>query len=329
MKYFNIPIFVPHLGCPFDCVFCNQRKITGADSNVDEKTVRATIEEHLKFLPSDGCEIEIAFFGGSFTGITPVLQEELLSAAYEYVGRFSITGIRVSTRPDYIDEEVISRLLKYGVTTVELGVQSMDDEVLRLSSRGHTREDVKKAAELIKKSGIRLGLQMMTGLPGDTEEKSLKTAREIIALKPAMVRIYPTLVIAGTMLEKLYKERKYTPQTVESAAELCKKLCGEFAAADIAVIRVGLQNTDEISEHGSVIAGPFHSAFGEIVESLVFYDKIAEAAKITDTVYVNPRDVSKAVGHKKSNTERIYREFNKKITIKPDTDVMAGEIRIR
>ena len=328
MKYYNIPIFVPHLGCPFDCVFCNQKKITGADSDVDENTVRTIIEEHLKFLPEEDCETEIAFFGGSFTGIRPDLQERLLSAAHEYTGRHGIVGIRASTRPDYIDKEVISRLLKYGVTTVELGVQSMDDEVLRLSARGHTKEQVKEAAQLIKKSGIRLGLQMMTGLPGDTAEKSIDTARQIIALKPEIVRIYPTLVIEGTMLEKLYRNGSYKPQTVEEAAELCKKLVEMFCESGINVIRVGLQNTDEISEHGAVVAGPFHSAFGELTDSLVFYDKIKMAAEKADIIYVNPRDISKAVGHKRSNVERIYKEKNKKIKIMPDESVRRGEIKI-
>lgn len=328
MKYYNIPIFVPHLGCPFDCVFCNQKKITGADSNVDENTVRTIVEEHLKFLPEEDCEIEIAFFGGSFTGINSDLQERLLGAACEYIGSHKIVGIRLSTRPDYIDDEVISRLLKYNVTTVELGVQSMDDEVLRLSARGHTSMQVKQAAGLIKKSGIRLGLQMMTGLPGDTEEKSIRTAEEIIALKPAIVRIYPTLVIENTMLEKLYRNGSYKPQTVTEAAMLCKRLYKMFTDSGITVIRVGLQNTDEISESGSVVAGPFHSAFGELVDSLLFYDKIEKLAKNSEVIYVNSHDISKAVGHKRSNIERIYKKYNKKIIIKPDDNVPRGEVKI-
>lgn len=328
MKCYNIPIFVPHLGCPFDCVFCNQCKITGADSDVDKNTVKTIVEEHLKFLPQENCETEIAFFGGSFTGITPELQEELLAAAYEYVGKRKIVGIRLSTRPDYIDSGVIERLKKYGVTTIELGVQSMDEEVLRLSARGHTAENVKNAAELIKKSGIRLGLQMMTGLPGDTDKKSIDTAKKIIALKPEIVRIYPTLVIEGTKLEKLYNEGKYIPQTLENAVNLCTILCDEFEKANINVIRVGLQNTEEISANGAVVSGPFHPAFGELTESQRFYKKISAVAENADVIYVNPRDMSKAVGHKKSNTERIYKEFRKKIEIKPNEKVHVGEIKI-
>ncbi len=333
MKYFNIPIFVPHLGCPFDCVFCNQRKITGAAGNVSEETVVNTVEEHLKYLPESDCEIEIAFFGGSFTGIDSALQERLLSAAYSYVGKHNISGIRVSTRPDYIDDTVISRLNKYRVTTVELGVQSMDEEVLKCSARGHTPHQVEEAASLIKKGGIRLGLQMMTGLPADTAEKSIQTAKKIIELKPEIVRIYPTLVIKDTMLEKMYRDGKYTPMSVEDAVSLCSRLYKMFTDAGITVIRVGLQNTDEISPGGAVVAGPFHSAFGELVDSELFYNKICESIKAIQgdfaEVYVNPHDISKAAGHKKCNIEKIFKNYQKKISVKPDGSLPKGEIRIQ
>lgn len=330
MKYFNIPIFVPHLGCPFDCVFCNQRKITGADSNVGENEVIDIIERHLSFLPKNDCETEIAFFGGSFTGINADLQERLLAAAYSYVGRASIVGIRASTRPDYIDAEVIERMKKYKVTTLELGVQSMDEQVLRLSARGHTPEQVEKAAYLVKESGIRLGLQMMTGLPGDTAEKSTATAKKIIALEPELVRIYPTLVIKDTMLEKMYLSGVYKPQSLSEAVSLCAKLYRMFCDAGINVIRIGLQNTDEISSDGAVVAGPFHSAFGELVDGEIFYEKISEAANSENSdevkIRVNPRDVSKAVGHKKCNAEKIKRIYGKSLKVITDKNVPEGEI---
>lgn len=331
MKYFNIPVFVPHLGCPFDCVFCNQRRITGTSGeDVDEKKVKEIIEEHLKQLPADECEIEIAFFGGSFTGIDKNLQERLLGAAYEYVGRHGIVGIRASTRPDYISREVMERMTKYGTTTLELGVQSMSPEVLSASCRGHTVEDVEKAVSLIREYPIKLGLQMMTGLPGDTDEKSLETADKLIALKPDFVRIYPTLVIKGTALEDMYKSGSYRPQTVYEAAELCHKLLQKFNAAGVKVIRVGLQNTDEISPDGSVVAGPYHGAFGELVESEIYFDKIKE--KILPirseniVVRVNPHDVSKATGHKKCNIEKAEKLLGKKIKIKSDSSLNRGEI---
>jgi len=223
MKTYNIPIFVPHRGCPFDCVFCNQKRITGTQKEVTADDVHNIIGEYLKTLPSKNRRIEAAFFGGSFTGIPINEQSELLAAANEYLKKGDIDGIRLSTRPDYIDKEILDNLLKYGVTTIELGVQSMDDSVLKSSNRGHTRKDVINAVKLIKEYPFTLGLQMMTGLPGDTDEKSLYTADEIIKLKPDIVRIYPTLTIKDTFLEKMYLTGKYKPQSVDEAGKFCKK----------------------------------------------------------------------------------------------------------
>ena len=279
MKYYNIPIFVPHKGCPFDCVFCNQKHITGTQDEVTRDTVKNTIKEYLKTLPREDSYIEAAFFGGSFTGIERDLQELFLSTAYEFVKLGEIDGIRLSTRPDYIDEEILDRLKKYGVTTIELGVQSLDDEVLKLSGRGHDSSVVKKSVKLIKEYGFSLGLQMMTGLLGDTNEKSLKTADDIISLRPDFVRIYPTLTVKDTHLEKLYNEGKYKPQTVDEAVELCKELMIKFQKADIRVIRVSLQTTDEISPGGSIVAGPYDAQFREIVESEIYLDKIIKKIK--------------------------------------------------
>ncbi len=333
MKYYNIPVFVPHMGCPFDCVFCNQHRITGTNNEICYENVKSIIEEHLKLLPRKNSRIEIAFFGGSFTGIDEKLQEELLSCAYLYVEKKEVSGIRVSTRPDYINHEVMRRLIKYNATSLELGVQSMDDCVLLASCRGHSAEDVKKAVEIIRKYPVKLGLQMMTGLPGDTFNKSLETAQKLIALKPDFVRIYPTLVIRDTALEKMYKEGKYKPQTTEEAAELCSKLLKKFTEAGIEVIRIGLQNTDEISSDGSVVAGPFHSAFGEIVRSKLYYDKIAENI---ENIYekeifvsVNPAEVSKAVGQKRENIKRIKENFGKNLKIKGNPEIKKGEIKIK
>ena len=224
MKTYNIPIFVPHRGCPFDCVFCNQKRITGTQKEVTADDVHNIIGEYLKTLPSKNRRIEAAFFGGSFTGIPINEQSELLAAANEYLKKGDIDGIRLSTRPDYIDKEILDNLLKYGVTTIELGVQSMDDSVLKSSNRGHTRKDVINAVRLIKEYSFTLGLQMMTGLPGDTDEKSLYTADEIIKLKPDIVRIYPTLTIKDTFLEKMYLTGKYQPQSVDEAVNLAKQL---------------------------------------------------------------------------------------------------------
>lgn len=333
MKHYNIPIFVPHIGCPFHCVFCNQGHITGADSSVDAELVKSTAEEYLKTIPADNRFVEIAFFGGSFTGIEPALQEELLGAAYEFVADGRVDGIRLSTRPDYIDRGILDRLQKYGVTSVELGVQSMDAEVLRLSARGHTSETVKRAVELIREYPFELGLQMMTGLPGDTAEKSIKTAEEIAALKPDCVRIYPTLVVKDTYLEKMYREGRYTPQSLEEAVQLCKELLKLFKRQNITVIRVALVTTEEISPGGAVVAGPFHSAFRELVEGEIYYDLLCElldGEKSTEVLAaVNPTEVSKVSGNKKINKKRILEKYGIRLKIIPDSTVPAGTVELR
>lgn len=332
MKNFNIPIFVPHRGCPYDCVFCNQNRITGTDNIVTAADVRNTIEEYLKTLPYENRHIEAAFFGGSFTGIPIEEQTELLSAAYKYVESGQIDGIRLSTRPDYIDTEILDNLLKYGVTTIELGVQSMDEDVLKASNRGHTAEDVERACTLIRKYPFRLGLQMMTGLPADTREKSVETAGKIIALKPEMVRIYPTLTIRGTRLAQMYESGEYTPQTLDSAAEECAEILCMFEKAGIDVIRIGLQPTDEICENGgSVIAGPVHSAFGEMVESAIYrgiiLDKLKECTSFAADIYVSPKEVSKAVGNKKTNITKIKEATGIQIKVHGDENLQKREVR--
>lgn len=329
MKYYNIPIFVPHEGCPYNCIFCNQKRITGADTSVTSADIVRIIEEHLNTLPKTDRYVEAAFFGGSFTGISAEKQEEFLSAAYKYVSSGKIDGIRMSTRPDYIDGEIIARLKKYGVTTVELGVQSMDSEVLRLSARGHTADDVEKAARLIKDAGIRLGLQMMTGLPGDTPEKSIETARRIIALKPDCVRIYPTLVVRDTPLEAMYKNGTYTPQTLDEALQLCKRLLLMFNEAKINVIRVALVTTDEISDKGSVVAGPFHSAFRELCEGEIYFDMMCGMLEKGEAsgFYANPREISKVIGNGRRNIKRIKEKYNIDIKIKPLGGIEKGSLR--
>jgi histone acetyltransferase (RNA polymerase elongator complex component) len=336
MKTYNIPIFVPHRGCPFDCVFCNQKRITGSTREVSAETVRGIIGEHLKTLPKNDRYVEAAFFGGSFTGIPIEEQSELLGAADEYLEKGLIDGIRLSTRPDYINEEILDNLQRHSVTTIELGVQSMDNSVLKASNRGHTREDVINAVELIRRYPFKLGLQMMTGLPEDTDEKSLRTADEIIALKPDIVRIYPTLTIKDTYLEKMYYDGRYSPQTVNEAAALAKKLLLKFEQNNIIVIRVGLQSTDEISEGGSVVAGPVHSSFREVVESMIYCDIIdAELEKALKKnkdlkkadVFVNPREISKAVGNKRANIIKIKTEKNIDIKIRPDDGLRKREVR--
>lgn len=327
MKYYNIPIFVPHYGCPFDCIYCNQRHITGNREQVTGDTVRAVTKEYLKTLPKENRRIETAFFGGSFTAIERGLQNELLGAAHEFLARGEIDGIRLSTRPDFIDDEIMENLVSYGVTTVEIGVQSMCDEVLRLSGRGHSASDVENAVRTIKKYPVKLGLQMMTGLPGDSDREAVRTAERIIALRPDFVRIYPTLVIRDTGLCELYERGDYEPQTLDAAARLCAELCERFAAAGVEVIRVGLAATEEISPGGALVAGPYHAAFGEIAEGEIFMRKMrALLGKDKEAAFaVNPRDISKAVGNGGRNMA-AFRRDNIKVEIKQDFSVERGEI---
>ena len=270
-KQYIIPIFVPHLGCPNECTFCNQRKISGQMKNITENDVRETIEYYLNNFKEKDIYKEVAFFGGSFTGIEEELQEKLLSTAYEYIKDKKIDGIRVSTRPDYINKQILKRLKKYKVKTIELGVQTTNDYILKRCKRGHTYEDVKKASKLIRWYGFTLGHQMMVGLPDSTELDELNTARDLIKLKPKIVRIYPVLVIKGTELEQEYNENKYEPLELGQAVERCKQLCYLFGRKNINVIRIGLQNTDTISSPDNigseVVAGPYHETFRQLVES--------------------------------------------------------------
>ena len=328
MKNYNIPIFIPHLGCPFDCVFCNQRRITGRGTDVTPEEAVCIIEEQLKTLPKDA-HIETAFFGGSFTGIPMEEQNALMDAVQPYIEDGRIQGIRLSTRPDYITEEILDNLLRHHVTTIELGVQSLDDEVLKSACRGHNAAQVHNAVSLIKKYPFTLGLQMMTGLPGDTPEKSMYTAREIVKLKPALVRIYPTLTIKDTFMEKMYYEGRYKPQTLDEAVELAKQLLLLFEENDIRVIRLGLQSTGEICESGSVVAGPVHSSFGELVESSIYLDIMRSALPDggSVSVFVNPREISKAVGNRRSNIIKLKSEKNLTVKIAGDENLKKREVR--
>lgn len=245
-KQYVIPIFVPHLGCPNDCIFCNQKTISGEQKQVTKEDVANTVEYYLSSFKEDNAYIEIAFFGGSFTGIDVEKQEELLSAAYEFIKQGKVNGIRLSTRPDYIDKEILRRLKKYKVTTIELGVQSSNDYILKRCGRGHTFEEVKNASKLIRRFGFTLGHQMMCGLPESTRLDELNTAKDLAKLKPKIVRIYPVLVLKGTKLAKEYENGEYEPLSCNQAVEICKELYYFFQSKKIQVIRMGLQNTKNI-----------------------------------------------------------------------------------
>lgn len=323
MKKGNISIFVPHQGCPCACSFCNQKTITGQNELPTADDVRNAVDTALR---KKEYEYEIAFFGGSFTAIDREYMLELLKAAYPYVKSGQVKGIRISTRPDCIDHEVLDILKKYGVTSIELGAQSMDDEVLEANRRGHTAQDVCNASELIKAYGFELGLQMMTGLYKDTAEKSMETAKKIIELAPSTVRIYPTVVLKGTYLAELYLKEEYTPLNADDSAELCAILVPMFENAGIKIIRLGLHSSRDIKEN--MLAGGFHDSFGELVKSRIMVNKILELPPADYQVYVNPRSVSKLKGNKKSNIYLlIERGYNIKIITDNGLDV--DELRIK
>ena len=305
MKKRIIPIFVPHRGCPHDCIFCNQKKITGVSTDVTSEEARNIIEEYLQTIPEDA-SVEIAFFGGSFTAIDEQVQNELLTVAKEYVDKGLVSDIRMSTRPDCISEEILSRLKEYGTTIIELGVQSLDAKVLHDSARGHDIESVIKSSYLIKESGIKLGLQMMVGLPSDTEEKCIETAKKFIELQPHCVRIYPTLVVKDTGLETLLSKGEYNPFTLEQCVQIVKKLLVLFYVNNINVIRVGLQATEDIQLGKGIVDGPYHPAFRELVEGEMIKDYLHYLVIQNKTVSkievkTNNKNISKVVGNKKSN----------------------------
>lgn len=338
-KQYIIPIFVPHLGCPNECTFCNQRKISGQMKNITENDVRDTIEFYLENFKEKDAYKEVAFYGGSFTGIEPELQEKLLGAAYEYIKAKKINGIRISTRPDYIDKTVLKRLKKYKVKTIELGVQSTNDYILESCKRGHTYEDVVKASKLIKRYRFNLGHQMMIGLPESTELDDINTANNLIKLKPKMVRIYPVLVIKGTELEKQYNSGDYIPLTVDQAVERCKELCYLFGKKKINVIRIGLQNTDTIcspTNSGSeVVAGPYHETFRQLVESSIYYDTIVTQIKKLNTrakeveITVNPQNVNNIVGYKKQNIKKLKEMYDVDVVVKQDIKKSVEKIDVK
>ena len=326
-----IPVFVPHLGCPNDCVFCNQRRISGHTEPATAQTVKTAIENAAALFPK-GTKRQLAFYGGSFTAIPTVEQVALFEAAKPYLDDGTISSIRLSTRPDAIDAETLARLKKYSVQTVELGAQSLCDNVLWLSNRGHTAKEVEEAARMVKQAGFELILQMMTGLPGDTDESCIETAKKIIALHPDGVRIYPTVIVRDTELYDMWKAGTYKEHTVSDAVRVCAKITKLFDEAGIPIIRMGLNPTEDLSG-GDAVGGAYHPALGELVRSHMMLDK---AVKLLDGVEpdkrvvlgVNKSDVSKMIGQHRCNAEALKSQFKLKSIKIMQTDINSGEIKL-
>lgn len=304
MKQTNLSIFIPHIGCPHLCSFCDQKSISGTAKAPSADEVRELLARQAEHLREIGAKAEIAFFGGSFTAIPRGYMVELLETAAEAVREFGVyNGIRCSTRPDCVSDEITHILREYGVTSVELGAQSMSDEVLAANNRGHTSEDVRRASELIKKSGIRLGLQMMTGLYKDSREAVMYTAREFIKIAPETVRIYPTVILKGTRLGELYERGEFTSFGFDETVELCAELLRMFGNKSIAVIRMGLHASAEVER--DMIGGVYHPAFRELCESRIMLKDITARLeglpKGEYTVLTDKRNISRLVGQRRGN----------------------------
>lgn len=333
-KHAIIPVFIPHEGCPNDCVFCNQKKITArthAEENID---IHAIAASYLSTLKDPRPEvIEMAMFGGSFTGIPIEKQNEYLSIAKDYKDRGLIDKIHLSTRPDYINEEILENLRKYDVDVIELGVQSFDDEVLRLSERGHDSSAVYKSCRMIKDYGFTLGIQLMVGLPGDTTEKALYSARETVKLAPDIARLYPTIVIEDTKLLDMYKAGTYKALSLDEAVERTKEMYKILFAAGINIIRVGLKSSDIINENGEIYGETFHPAFRQLVEGEIAKEDIevqiqrllgesSTPPPKSATVFANSRSISNAAGLNRSNRKYFEKKYpDLKITIREDSSL--------
>ena len=319
IKHYNIPIFIPELACPFQCAFCNQVKISGQNHVPKEEEIIETIISHLSSFKEEERVVELAYFGGSFTGIPVEDQEFYLGLVQPYIKSGQISSIRVSTRPDYINVDILNLLKKYNVATIELGAQSLDDEVLKKSFRGHTSKQVEEASALIHKYGFKLGLQMMIGLPGDNLEKSLATANKIVALGADNTRIYPSLVIKDTAMHTWYKQGKYKPLSLDEAVRWTKYLMPIFETAGVNIIRVGLHPSEGLMNGNELIDGPFHISFKELVLTEIWRDKLEPlmdnplSNKIEITV---PKgSINHAIGHKAKNKKMLLKKFTQVIVV--------------
>ena len=325
-----IPIFIPHRGCPHCCLFCNQQKISGyARDNPAQVSVAGTIDEWLLRKGSRN-QVQVAFFGGSFTCLPIGEQVALLAAVQPYIREKKIDSIRLSTRPDCIDPAICRLLQKYSTGVVELGAQSLNDTVLQQSLRGHSAAHIRQSFKLLKASAIQVGLQLMPGLPGETSGSFLRGIDEVIGLKPDFVRLYPTLVVKDSGLEKMYQAQKYRPLSLNKAIALTARCYEKLTEAGIDVVRTGLQPSISLNEN--VVAGPYHPAFGELVQSRLWLKKIRARLALLDPskkllIHISPRDMSAVVGMKKQNLKRLEKlGFSGRFTIVPNKEMARGSI---
>lgn len=308
MKHYNIPIFIPELACPNRCIYCNQRHISGQLQAVKPEEIKQIIEQHLATFirPS---EVELAFFGGSFTGIDEKDMLTYLQIVQPYIEQGEIKSIRISTRPDYINEKILDILQQYNVKDIELGAQSLNEEVLAFAKRGHTVKDVENASQLIKSYGFSLGLQMMIGLPLDTVEKSKETAKKILKLGAESTRIYPTLVINNTDLADLYRQNKYKALSLDEAVDWTTEIYKIFSQSSIKILRIGLHPSEALINGTELLAGPFHVSFKELVLTKIWQEKFEALPINTKTILVNPREINYAIGYNSKNKQLLQKKF--------------------
>ena len=332
MRHVNIPIFIPHLGCPNQCVFCNQRSISGV-RDFDPESVRNIIDNALETTTDDD-EVEIAFFGGSFTGIDQDLMIDLLSIGHSYIERGLVSSLRCSTRPDYINREIVEILKRYGMTTIELGLQSTSNKVLEMSKRGHYFEAERSACKIITDAGLNLVGQMMIGLPGSDIESELETARFIINAGAREARIYPTVVFRDTELCSLMESEAYVPLSLDDAVQRSAKVLELFINAGVDVIRIGLQASEGLSSDETYVAGPNHPALGELVIGEYYFNKMCERLEIENfdpdshiTIQVSLGSLSKAIGQNRINKNRLNAKYKNLVFAESD-GLSAFEISV-
>lgn len=322
-KEYIIPIFIPFLGCPHDCAFCNQVKITNYKDNINKENTIRQINQYLSYFPKNENLKEIAFFGGSFTGLDEKVMISYLEIALNYKKKGIIDRIRLSTRPDYINNSILNILKKYEVDVIELGIQSLDNEILNANERGHSTEDSIMASKLIKDYGFKLGHQIMPGLYKDSFYKAIETGLESIKMNPDMVRIYPTLVIKDTKLEKLYKEGLYKPLSLDEAIEVSSRLYMIYSYKKIPVIRIGLQPTENINEKKDVVAGPFHPSIRQLVETnihKIYLEELINKYRLKNKIkiHISNREISIIAGNKKANKNYFYKKYGLIINFEND-----------
>ena len=330
-RHYIIPIFISHQGCPHQCVFCNQDRIAKVvQEEVTDRDVRETVDEYLKTIDYKNATVEISFFGGTFTAINVNKQKELLAVAKENKEKGYIDKIRMSTRPDAINKYILDYLKDYKVDVIELGVQSLDDQVLRLSGRGHSAEDVEKASKLIKKYGITLGHQIMPGLPGDTFEKDIETVKKSIKMKPDICRIYPSLVIKDTPMADMYERGQYKPYSLEEAVDISKELYKLYKDSNVNIIRIGLQPTESITWGKDIIDGPFHPSFRELVEGSLICDKIRSVINENEDIIIeiNSKDLSKLYANKKVYFNNLRNTHKGKILVATKDKIDRGNVNV-